>query len=83
MFCSAVRWSVVVLMPGVDCFGAGVGILGQYLAMINVPAKTESFPNDGVYAWGHVVAVVDQKLRRCSWADGLKQWAAPPGPTAG
>ena len=73
-FCQAVRGSVVVLLPGTDCFRVAVGILGQYLAMINVPANTASFPNDGVFAWGHVMAVVNRKLKRCSWMDGLKQW---------
>ena len=73
-FCQTVRGSVVVLLPGTDCFRVAVGILGQYLTMINVPANTASFPNDGVFAWGHVMAVVDRKLKRCSWMDGLKQW---------
>ena len=70
-FCSTVKGSVVVLMPGKDCFGVAVGILGQYLAMVNVPANTESFPNEGVFAWGHVVSVIDKKLNRCSWMDSL------------
>ena len=73
-FCSTVRGSVVVLMPGPDCFGIGVGILGQYLGMIIAPAKTDSFPNAGDYAWGHVVAIVDGKLRRWSWVHALTQW---------
>ena len=71
--CTAVKGSVVALMPGLDCFGVGVGILGQYLAMVNVPANTESFPNCGDYAWGHVLAVVDGKLERYSLLDGLAQ----------
>ena len=45
LFCSSVEGSVVVLMPGKDCFGVGVGLLGQYLGMVNVPADTERFPN--------------------------------------
>ena len=74
-FCSLVRGSVVVLTPGRNYLRIGLGILGQYLAMITVPANTESFPNAGEYAWGHVLAVVDNKLRRCSWMDVLRQWA--------
>ena len=68
-FCSTMRGSVVVIMPGKDCFGVAVGILGQYIAMVNVPAHTDSFPNEGVFAWGHVVSVVNQKLNRCSLID--------------
>ncbi len=74
-FCSSVRGSVVVLIPSSNSVGIGLGILGQYLAMITVPANTESFPNTGKYAWGHVLAVADKKLIRCSWEDGLRQWA--------
>ena len=74
IFCSSVRGSVIVLTPGPNCLGIALGILGQYLAMVTVPANTESFPNAGDYAWGHVLAVVDNELRRCSWVDGLHQW---------
>ena len=70
-FCSTVRGSVVVLMPGKDCFGVAVGSLGQYLAMVNVPANTDSFPNEGIFAWGNVVSVVNKKLNRCSLIDSL------------
>ena len=74
-FCSSARGSVVVLTPGPNSLGIGLGILGQYLAMVFVPANTELFPNAGDHAWGHVLAVVDNKLKRCSWVDGLRQWA--------
>ena len=74
MFCSAVKGSVIVLMPGEGCFGVAVGILGQYLAMVNVPADTESFPNHGDYAWGHVIAVMDKTIRRGSLVHALGQW---------
>ena len=72
-FCSAVQGSVIVLMPGHGCFGVGVGILGQYQAMVNVPARTSSFPNEGDFAWGHVLMVSGGRLERFSWMDGLKQ----------
>ena len=78
MFCSSISGSVVVVMPGQNCFGVAVGLLGQYLGMVNVPADTELFPNEGDYAWGHVLAIVDNKLERCSWVDGLKQLAGIP-----
>ena len=73
-FCSSVKGSVVVLMPGPNCFAVAVGLLGQYLAMVNVPARTESFPNEGPYAWGHLLTIADKKLKRCSWMEGLRQW---------
>ena len=72
--CSAVKGSVIALFPGTDCFSVGVGILGQYLAMVSVPANTETFPNEGDLAWGHVLAVTQGTLIRCSLVHGLKRW---------
>jgi hypothetical protein len=73
-FCSAVKGSVVVLMPGDGCFGVAVGILGQYVGMVNVPAHTVSFPNHGDYRWGHVVAIEKGEIWRSSWRDTLVAW---------
>ena len=83
IFCSWAKGSVVVLMPGQGCFCVGVGLLGYYLAMVNVPARTELFPNKGAYAWGHVVAITDKKLQRYSWVDGLQRWVDASKPTTG
>lgn len=74
-FCDGVRGSVVVLIPSEERLLVFVGILGKYLALINVPADTKSFPNEEDYEWGHVLAVIDRKLVRCSWAEGLRQLA--------
>ena len=82
VFCSWINGSVVVLIPGPDYLAVGVGLMGRYLAMINVPAKTELFPNRDSYAWGHVLAIIDKKLKRYSWMDGLKQWIDATKPTA-
>ena len=71
--CSSVEGSVVVLAPGYDYFG--VGILGQYVATVIAQAKTDTFPNDGNYAGGHVLAVNSKALKQCSLVDGLSQWA--------
>lgn len=72
--CSSIRGSVVILVPGQDCLRVAVGLLGHYLAVVNVPAKTELFPKEGDCAWGHVLSIEDKRLRRCSWVDWLKQW---------
>ena len=75
-FCDGIRGSAVVLIPEKERLLVSVGILGKYLALINVPADTEKFPNEGDFEWGHVLAVVDKKLFRCSWAEGLSQLAS-------
>ena len=81
MFCSSIKGSVVILMPGYSCFGVAVGLLGQYLGMVNVPANTKSFPNAGDYSWGHAIAIVDGTLRTCSWKSALQQWVDATAPT--
>ena len=73
-FCSSINGSVVVLMPGDGCFGVAVGILGQYVGMVNVPANTVSFPNQGDFRWGHVVAIVGGEIWRSSWMSSLYAW---------
>ena len=55
------------------CFIGAVGILGVYVGMVNVPANTSSFPNQDHYRLGHVLAANGKALKRCSWADGLRQ----------
>ena len=73
-FCSEVKGSVVVLVPGPNSFQVTVGILGQFLATINVPANTNSFPNEGDYHWGHEMSVVKGKVVRRSWLDSMRRW---------
>ena len=81
--CSSIRGSVVFLVPGQDCFRVAVGLLGHYLAIVNVPARTDLFPSEGDCAWGHVLSIVDRRLKRFSWVDWLKQWVEATEPTTG
>ena len=60
-----------MLMPGMDHFCVAVGILGQYIAMVAVPANTKVFLSERVFDGGHVVSVVDKKFNGCSLADSL------------
>lgn len=78
--------SLVALVPGPDRFSVFVGLLGDYVGMINVPATTSGFPNDGPFRWGHVM--VPQKgncLRRISFQDALVELASllPPPTSVG
>ena len=81
-YCSTIDGSVVMLMPGSECFGAAVGILGQYVGLVNVPANTKTFPNDGDYRSGHVIALVDGDIKRSSLMHCLEQFAKQPADTA-
>ena len=73
-FCSEIEGSVIVLLPGPNFFQVTVGILGQFLGTINVPANTSLFPNEGDYHWGHAISVVKGKVERRSWLDCMQRW---------
>ena len=70
-FCEHANGSTVVLVPGPDSFQVTVGILGQFIATIKVPADTERLPNDGDFHWGHAILCKDRKLSRKSWFKAL------------
>jgi hypothetical protein len=43
-----------------------VGVLGDYLAMVNVPADTSGFPNEGSSRWGQVILLNKPQSTRVS-----------------
>ncbi len=47
--------SGVLLIPGYDCFGVAVGILGNFIGFINIPAPGHTLPNQGDFDLGHVI----------------------------
>ena len=72
--CKAVApCSIVGLVPNSRSLTTFVGILGEYVGMLNTPAKTTSFPNDGTFRWGHVI-VFDRSTgpRRLSFEEALR-----------
>ncbi len=50
-----------------------VCILGDLVGILNCPANTQPFPNDGDYDLGHAVVIENKKLRRLSFRDLLKE----------
>lgn len=62
--------SVVGLVPSNGSLATFVGILGEYIGMVNAPADTSQFPNDGQLDWGHVI-VFDRssRLQRTSFRE--------------
>ena len=66
-FCHMVKGSCVLAIPGPQNVAFVVGILGKWIGMLNVPAVTNSFPNDGNYDLGHVIALTKGKMTRMSY----------------
>lgn len=65
--------SIVGLVPGKSNFGVFVGILGNYIGTINVPADTGSFPNTGNYELGHIICPQGGNLVRVSFKRALEK----------
>lgn len=63
------KCSCVMLIPGNRCFGVVVGILGEFMGMINIPADTADFPNSGDYALGHCIFLKDGIAQRISFRE--------------
>ncbi len=65
--------SIVGLVPGKSNFAVFVGILGNYIGAINVPADTSLFPNCGNYELGHVICTQGRNLVRVSFKRALEK----------
>lgn len=59
--------SCVLMLPGKNCFGVVVGVLGEFMGMINIPANTTGFPNEGSYSLGHCIFLQEGKVKRMSF----------------
>lgn len=59
--------SCVLMLPGKNCFGVIVGVLGDFMGMSNIPADTTGFPNDGAYSLGHCIFLQEGKVKRMSF----------------
>ncbi|MES2822491.1 MAG: hypothetical protein V4732_02740 [Pseudomonadota bacterium] len=74
LLCEAVEPSSIVgLIPGPSNFGVFVGVLGNYIGTINVPANSEHFPNEGRYELGHIICPQNGNLVRVSFKRALEK----------
>lgn len=54
-------YSIVALVPSANRFSAFVGILGDYIGMLSVPADGSKFPNEGEYRWAMLFNFIQEK----------------------
>jgi len=71
--CATVDGSVVLAIPTDASVIFIVGILGQWIGMLNVPATTEKYPNDDPHDLGHAVLLVDGKTEHLSYREFLRR----------
>lgn len=69
--CARLHGSVVLILPGPTNLGISVGVLGNYVGTLNMPAGTSAFPDRPDYELGHCLVVVDRQLERLSFRDYL------------
>jgi len=72
-FCQIIKGSCVYFVPGPLNIGITVGILGQFVATLNVPANTEQFPFSDQNDLGHAVVIEHGLLQRISYRDLAKR----------
>ncbi|MES2947513.1 MAG: hypothetical protein V4858_03130 [Pseudomonadota bacterium] len=71
--CAAVAGSVVLARPMQDSVAFTVGILGQWVGMLNVPADTERYPYEGLHDLGHAVLLIDGKTERQPYREFVRR----------
>jgi hypothetical protein len=63
MICRASEpYSIVGFAHSNNRFGVFVGILGDYIGLIHVPAAMEGFPKDGDHQMGHVIQLKNPEI---------------------
>lgn len=66
-FCGLIGGSCLMTIPGPSSVGFVIGILGQWMGTLNVPADTSDLPLEGNYDLGHVVRIDAGVMRRLSY----------------
>lgn len=66
-FCQLIKGSCIIVIPGLENVSFIVGILGNWVGTLSIPAVTDSFPMDGEFDLGHVVALQDGQMSRISY----------------
>lgn len=76
---AALPSSVIGLVPSSNGLTTFAGILGEYLGMLNTPADTSAFPNEGEFIWGHLI-LFDRTngAQRMSFAEALRRFSSTP-----
>ena len=67
LFCQLISGSCVMAVPSSRNVIFTVGVLGGWVGTLNVPAITDSFPNEGLHDLGHVIALQERKITRMSY----------------
>jgi hypothetical protein len=73
--CTALRGSIVMINPGPANIGVSVGVLGNFIGSINMPADTTNFPTTPDFDLGHCLVICNGVLGRFSFRELLLNYA--------
>ncbi|CBW25669.1 hypothetical protein BMS_0765 [Halobacteriovorax marinus SJ] len=63
--CRVLKGSLVAFTPGPRNIGITVGILGEFVGMLNIPANMNGYPQyDKAHDLGHIVIITNGKMKR-------------------
>lgn len=65
--CQMVSGSCVFVIPGASCILMVIGVLGRYVATLNVTADTEEYPRNDDHDLGHAVLIEKGRMTRMSY----------------
>jgi hypothetical protein len=71
--CELANGSCLITIPGPRNIGFTVGVLGKFMAHLNVPANTDSYPHSDSNDLGHVILIRDKQLLRFSYRAFLQE----------
>lgn len=67
ILCTTVRGSCIYFIPGPKNLGVIVGVLGQHVATLNIPANTDEFPFTKLNDLGHAILIESNQTKRISY----------------
>jgi hypothetical protein len=60
--------SCIGLIPRDKCIAVFVGILGQYIGLVDFPCDTSKIPNNGIHNWGTFICLQEKRPIISSWS---------------
>lgn len=74
MLCECISRSLFIATPHDDSISFHVGVVGQFLGSIIVPAKTDQLPNDKEHDLGHVIVLGPGDMQRLSFRELIRDF---------
>ena len=71
VLCETLPRSIVIAVPHDDAISFHVGIVGEFIGTLTVPANTMRLPLDGEHDLGHVIVLAPGDMQRLSFRDLL------------